>query len=283
MIYLSNCIKSRTYYKDYEKRRNYMNTEINIFIKKRRIRTLLLGVVMLILFLIVIVINIPEVLKYIISIAIMLVYLFRKIAIDMKLIRMFDYILCDDCDSIQYYEICKKLNTKYPKNYIILEAYTAALRYNLSDLKEKEFLLNKYQKYKENLFYLNLQIDVVPESNKKDIFYKFYKRSRLFNEKKFKKNRGYNWDYNIKTLDMKKMIFEKKYEKAIGISKTILDCVTKLNEIQLEFLRGVCYYHLNEFDEAIEKFKYVISEGNTLKMVSEAREYLNKISTNSSH
>lgn len=53
--------------------------------------------------------------------------------------------------------------------------------------------------------------------------------------------------------------------------------MTKLNEIQLEFLRGVCYYHLNEFDEAIEKFKYVISEGNTLKKVFDAREYLNNI------
>ncbi|MEF9921224.1 MAG: hypothetical protein RR945_10345 [Erysipelotrichaceae bacterium] len=117
-------------------------------------------------------------------------------------------------------------------------------------------MLSEYQKYKENLFYLNLQIDVVPEPDKK---------SRLFNEKKFKKNGGNNWDYNIKILDMKNMIFEEEYEKGIVISKTILDCVIKLNEIQLEFLKVVCYYHLNEFDEAIKKFKYVISEGNTFK------------------
>ncbi|MGX8851072.1 hypothetical protein [Amedibacillus sp. YH-ame10] len=260
-----------------EGRNNVMTPEVNIYIKKKRCLSLLLIIMFVVAILIVNLLVIPFIIKIFICIFLFLICYISKIVLDLNLISIFDPILCDRCDSKQYYEISKDLNAKYPKNYAILKTYAIGLRFYESGLEEKITLLNKYQQYNSHLFYMSLQIEVVPESDKKQYFYKFYEKSRQFNERKFKKHKGLSWDYNIKILDMKKMIFEEEYKKALSIGETISKNTTKFNEIRLEFLRGVCFYHLNEMDEAINRFNYIISEGNTLKMVEDARIYLNKI------
>jgi hypothetical protein len=83
------------------------------------------------------------------------------------------------------------------------------------------------------------------------------------------------------SLNMEKSIADGVYDGVIEhLSQKLTNCKKKLERVVTNFGIGVVYEKIGDIENSKEAFEYVVENGNTLYVVTEAKEHLAQITKN---
>ena len=189
-------------------------------------------------------------------------------------------ILADKCDSRACYHIYQHIYNKYNLSLSIISDYIIILRLDDNDYSELKQVLNTNLSYRKFTFYLNAIYDVSDEVDKLEKFQPFYKKELLFNEKKYRQTKEEYWNVRNTYLKAEYSYLLNEFDKALEIYQTISNDTNKFCMIKKKFVEGKCLMELGREKEAMERFNYVIDNGNTLRVCKEAKNLKVQLESN---
>lgn len=259
-----------------EKEKELFNAFMSKVKKISIIKWILILIGIIIVFLIQSTIN--GMLATILIISVLLICLILYFVIRMKIFTSAnsDLLLSflNDCDSLSFYHVSKLLYHKYPNNFIVLESHFTSTNLDDNDYNELKELLKKHKSYHKHSFYLKAVLDVYGVGENNTNFNRFYEKATLENERLFKRFKDVKWSNNLKYLHAQNLYFEGEFVKALEIINSIEGLELKFEKVNHAYIRGKYLRDANRVVDAIENFKYVIEEGNNLRICSKSKEYL---------
>lgn len=190
-------------------------------------------------------------------------------------------ILMNACDSKLYCNVTYKLYTRETSKTIrsvLLTYYIDGLRLNGDYDVLKQVIKKNEKDLKNNLSVLIAKLEMGEEEEFEehykalmDGFQAILKKLNRFpNIAKERIARYYASIENYKAYNLR---YHHKYEEALTIYKRESECFRyKIERVKHNYSVGYCLFKLNKYEEAREYFDEAIREGNTLYIVSKAKE-----------
>ncbi len=208
-----------------------------------------------------------------ISMSIIAVSWLLFVVVNLKLLKRFDSILLNDCDSDLFHSIYQTFAKKYRKDSVIIEKYAISLLHKEDhDAELKRFVRIYNKNYKKQLYYLRASYVIASEEEKKEKFDVYYNATKTFFEKRYDKTKADSWKIGLLFVEAEKAFLYGDYEKALSICQSIPILQTNLDKVKKEFLLGECLFQLGRTKEALVKYDYVIKHANTLRMCALAKK-----------
>ena len=223
-------------------------------------------IIYILLFMLLFVIGMQNVYHYyllgLINFILITLIIISRIYIVKKSNKLFEDILFVHCDS----ELMKKLYEYLSLKHCFFEIqmrYVDALIYNGEFEKANIELDNMSIIKKQTIWYdyAKLRIDY------DDIVYKRLKK-KINKRKHFIKVNFINTE-----VEIVHNLHLKNYNKVLLLTEKI-DKSVQLNELKINYYKGICYFNLNRNLEASESFNKVLEKNNTLYISKMSKEYL---------